>query len=35
MGLLDGIIGNVVGSMLSGNQSQSPLGNVLGGLTGE
>jgi uncharacterized protein YidB (DUF937 family) len=34
MGLLDGIIGNVVGSMLSGNQSQSPLGNVLGGLTG-
>ena len=34
MGLLDGIIGNVVGAMLSGNQSQSPLGNVLGGLTG-
>ena len=26
MGLLDGIIGNVVGSILSGNQSQNPLG---------
>jgi hypothetical protein len=32
MGLLDGLIGNVVGSMLSGNQAQSPLGSVLGGL---
>jgi len=26
MGLLDGIVGNVLGSMLSGNQAQSPLG---------
>lgn len=34
MGLLDGIIGNVIGSMLSGNQTQSPLGGVLGGLGG-
>jgi uncharacterized protein YidB (DUF937 family) len=33
MGLLDGIIGNV-GAMLSGNQSQNPLGEVLGGLAG-
>jgi uncharacterized protein YidB (DUF937 family) len=29
MGLLDGIIGNVVGSMLSGNQAQDSLGSVL------
>ena len=26
MGLLDGLIGNVVGSMLSGNQTQDPFG---------
>jgi uncharacterized protein YidB (DUF937 family) len=26
MGLLDGLIGNVVGSMLSGNQTQNPFG---------
>ena len=26
MGLLDGILGNVVGSILGGNQSQNPLG---------
>lgn len=26
MGLLDGIIGNVIGSMLGGNQTQNPLG---------
>jgi uncharacterized protein YidB (DUF937 family) len=32
VGLLDGIIGNVVGSMLGGNQSQNPLGAILGGL---
>jgi uncharacterized protein YidB (DUF937 family) len=32
MGLLDGIIGNMVGSMLSGNQGQNPLGDLLGGL---
>jgi uncharacterized protein YidB (DUF937 family) len=29
MGLLDSVIGNVVGSMLSGNQSQDSLGSVL------
>jgi uncharacterized protein YidB (DUF937 family) len=34
MGLLDGLIGNVVGSMLRGNQSQDPLGSVLAGLGG-
>jgi uncharacterized protein YidB (DUF937 family) len=34
MGLLDGIIGNVMGSMLGGDQTQSPLGSILGGLTG-
>jgi hypothetical protein len=34
MGLLDGLLGNVVGSMFSGNQAQSPLGSVLGGLGG-
>ena len=33
MGLLDGLIGNV-GAMLSGNQSQSPLGDLLSGLAG-
>ena len=27
MGLLDGLIGNVIGSMLSGSQTQNPLGN--------
>jgi uncharacterized protein YidB (DUF937 family) len=32
MGLLDGLIGNVVGSMLRGNQAQDSLGSVLGGL---
>jgi len=26
MGFLDGLVGNVIGSMLSGNQAQSPLG---------
>ena len=26
MGLLDGLIGNVIGSMMSGNQAQNPLG---------
>jgi uncharacterized protein YidB (DUF937 family) len=34
MGLLDGLIGNVLGSMLSGNQTQNPLDSVLGGLAG-
>jgi uncharacterized protein YidB (DUF937 family) len=34
MGLLDDLLGNVVGSMLSGNQAQSPLGSVLRGLGG-
>jgi uncharacterized protein YidB (DUF937 family) len=34
MGLLDGLLGNVVGSMFSGNQAQSPLGSVLGGFGG-
>ena len=34
MGLLDGLIGDVLGSMLSGNQRQDPLGSVLGGLGG-
>jgi uncharacterized protein YidB (DUF937 family) len=32
MGLLDGLIGDVLGSMLSGNQGQGPLGSVLSGL---
>jgi uncharacterized protein YidB (DUF937 family) len=32
MGLLDGLIGNVIGSVLGGNQRQDPLGSVLGGL---
>ena len=34
MGLLDGIVGNVIGSMLSGNQAQSPLGGIFGNLAG-
>jgi len=36
MGLLDGLIGNVLGSMLGGNQGQGqdPLGSVLGRLGG-
>jgi hypothetical protein len=36
MGLLDGLIGNVLGSVLSGNQGQGqdPLGSVLGRLGG-
>jgi uncharacterized protein YidB (DUF937 family) len=36
MGLLDGLIGNVLGSVLSGNQAQGqdPLGSVLGRLGG-
>jgi uncharacterized protein YidB (DUF937 family) len=34
MGLLDGLIGDVLGSTLSGNQRQDPLGSVLGGLGG-
>ena len=34
MGLLDDLIGNVLGSALGANQRQDPLGSVLGGLTG-
>jgi uncharacterized protein YidB (DUF937 family) len=34
MGLLDGLIGSVLGSVLSGNQTQNPLDSVLGGLAG-
>jgi uncharacterized membrane protein len=34
MGLLDGLVGNVIGSMLSGNQAQNRLGSVLGRLGG-
>jgi len=34
MGLLDALIGNVLGSGLGGNQRQDPLGSVLGGLAG-
>jgi uncharacterized protein YidB (DUF937 family) len=34
MGLLDDLIGNVLGSGLSGNQTQDPPGSVLGGLAG-
>jgi uncharacterized protein YidB (DUF937 family) len=34
MGLLDGLIGNVLGSVLSGNQRQDSLGSVLGGFGG-
>lgn len=34
MGLLDGLIGQVLGSVLSGNQREDPLGSVLGGPTG-
>jgi hypothetical protein len=35
MGLLDGLIGDVLGSALGGgNQRQDPLGSVLGGLAG-
>ena len=34
MGLLDGLIGQVLGSALSGNRRQDPLGSVLGGLAG-
>src|SRR5262245_50993804 len=34
MGLLDGILGNMIGSMLSGNQQQNPFGATLGGLSG-
>lgn len=34
MGILDALIGNVLGSALGGNQRQDPLGSVLGGLTG-
>jgi uncharacterized protein YidB (DUF937 family) len=32
MGLLPGLISNAIGSMLSGNQAQNPLGSLLGGL---
>jgi uncharacterized protein YidB (DUF937 family) len=34
MGLLDGLIGSVLGSVLSGNQRQDPLGQIFGGLGG-
>jgi uncharacterized protein YidB (DUF937 family) len=34
MGLLDALVGNVLGSALGGNQRQDPLGSVLGGLAG-
>jgi uncharacterized protein YidB (DUF937 family) len=34
MGLLDGLIGNVLGSVSSSNQGQDPLGSVLGRLGG-
>jgi uncharacterized protein YidB (DUF937 family) len=34
MGILDALIGNVLGSALGGNQRQDPLGSVLGGLAG-
>jgi len=35
MGLLDGLIGNVLGSILTGNQRGDPLGSVFGGDAGE
>ena len=34
MGLLDALVGNVLGSALGGSQRQDPLGSVLGGLAG-
>ena len=34
MGLLDDLIGNVLGSALGGNQRQDPLGSILAGLGG-
>jgi uncharacterized protein YidB (DUF937 family) len=34
MGLLDGIVGNVMGSMLGGNQENNPLGRILAGVQG-
>jgi uncharacterized protein YidB (DUF937 family) len=34
MGLLDDLIGNVLGSALGGNRKQDPLGSILGGLAG-
>jgi len=34
MGLLDDLIGNMLGSASRGNQRQDPLGSILGGLTG-
>ena len=36
MGLLDGILGNILGAALGGNrqQAQDPLSSILGGLTG-
>ena len=34
MGLLDALIGNVLGSALGGTRRQDPLGSVLGGLGG-
>ena len=34
MGLLDELIGNVLGSGLGGNQRQDPLGSILSGLAG-
>jgi len=35
MGLLDGLIGNVLGSILTGNQRGDPLGSVFDGVAGE
>lgn len=34
MGLLDGLLGNVLGAAFGGNQAQSPLGGILSSLTG-
>ena len=34
MGLLDGMLGNVIGAAFGGNQGQSPLGGILSSLTG-
>jgi uncharacterized protein YidB (DUF937 family) len=34
MGLLDGIVGNVMGSILGGNREDNPLGRILAGMHG-